>query len=137
MAELLLFTIVNMWLLTNIISYWLFGSYFFTISFGQGKSMKPSMPGGIKAYLQYYPVTLEEGDIVSYYNEDKIYVCHRIIAIDNDEIELRGDNNTWSDGWYKKDDISAKVLSIRGRPLYIPLSPRAVYDTILKIKTLK
>lgn len=101
------------------------GSRLLTPGFGIGKSMEPAIPRGLTAYVEHFPRTIEEGDIVTY-EDDGMAICHRVVAVDGDRIQIQGDNNAYPDGWFDKSVVTGKIWCPNGEPLWIPLSPHAL-----------
>lgn len=141
--EAQLFTILLgtllLWIGINTLTMTLQGRYFLALGFGVGKSMEPTIPRGVTLQIDYYPHSIEEGDIVSF-QSDYGSICHRVVEIDGDSVRFKGDNNRFDDGWFSKSVITSKVLQVRGYIVYVPLSPAAVRATIEKwrrSKTLK
>lgn len=82
-----------------------FGYYFFTVKTG---SMQNTLKVGdsiIVKEMDDYQV----GDIITYKMED-VYVTHRIIKIDGDQITTKGDANKDSDPPFSKKNILGKFI---------------------------
>lgn len=78
----------------------------------EGQSMEPNLQNGdVLIYGPYQE--LKQGDIVRYKNENTDNeVVHRIVEIDQSRdrpYRIKGDNNTFSDGWYTRDKIISEV----------------------------
>lgn len=130
---IVLFVVSVLWVASNSLTLELHGSFFLTPGFGIGRSMEPALPGGLTAYIEHYPISIEEGDIVSYEHPDhNASICHRVVEVDGDRIRIKGDNNMFDDGWFDKSIVIGKVWSPFGRTLYVPLSPTAMRGTIDK-----
>lgn len=128
---LAVYAISVFWLGSNLLSMSLWGHFFLTPGFGTGRSMEPALPGGLTVYIEYYPRHIQEGDIVSYEHPNReVAVCHRVIETDGDLIRIKGDNNEWDDGWFHRRVVLGKIWSPRGNPLYLPLSPFAIRQSI-------
>lgn len=126
--DIVLFTILFVVMLVlvgaNAITYNRDGRMLLTVGFSVGRSMEPEIPNGVTAEVEHYPTTLEEGDCVVY-ERGSDRILHRIVEVDGDEVRIKGDNNSRSDGWFHKDEIVSKVWG-GSNPRWIPLSPSAM-----------
>lgn len=75
----------------------------------RGFSMRPFLEDGRDKALLAKPEPYEVGDAVLAEISPDLYVLHRIVSIDGDEITLRGDGNISSEHC-KRKDIKAKAL---------------------------
>ena len=99
----------------------------------RGRSMRIFVEDGRdKAILAPFdPARLKKGDVVLAWVEQRRYVLHRIIRIENQEVTLMGDGNLQGVEHCQLGDIRAlatHVLDSRGRrhDLYSPRRMRAV-----------
>jgi signal peptidase I len=97
----------------------------------RGGSMKPTMPLGTKLGIVYHPINIQVGDIVSFHNGNTgNTVRHRIVEMENGKVKTKGDRNETADGWFPIEWIISKSLVISGHPLYLPISPKALKETL-------
>ena len=64
------------------------------------------------------------GDVITYHMESDngrdLRITHRIIAIDNEKIYTKGDNNYVDDGFYlTMDNVEAKVITVFNQTAWI------------------
>lgn len=64
------------------------------------------------------------GDVITYHMESQtgrpLRITHRIIAIDNEKIYTKGDNNYVDDGFYlTMDNVEAKVITVFNQTAWI------------------
>lgn len=97
-----------------------------------GRSMEPAIPGGAIISFEYYPISINEGDIVTFKMAGKL-VCHRVVEVDGDEVRMKGDNNLIDDGWFHRREIIGKLPQVSGQVLWIPVTPTAVRQTVNKL----
>lgn len=122
----------------NVLSVHLHGSRLLTPGFGMGNSMEPAIPGGLTFTIEHYPSSIEVGDVVTYESEKPAErVCHRVVEKAGPFVRIKGDNNSWDDGWFHVDDIDTKIWSPFGEPFWIPLSPRAMRGWIERKRNAK
>ncbi|MFZ3070929.1 MAG: signal peptidase I [Anaerolineaceae bacterium] len=85
-----------------------------------GNSMLPLMTAGDLAIVREAPY-YQIGDVVAYNHPEIGMVIHRIVAQHGEHFVLRGDNNSWTDGYYPTlSDIHGKLW------LWIPRVGKAV-----------
>lgn len=84
-------------------------------------SMKPVFERGDMFIVQSISLTPEIGDIITFNVADKNYdVSHRVIAIKNDIIITKGDNNPRKDEYKtRQKNIKGKAIQINNTPLVI------------------
>ncbi len=92
----------------------------------KGASMLPFIVGGKDSIVLSSPADIVVGDIVLAHINDKHYVAHRIIAIEEGRITLMGDGNVAGVEHCTHQQVVAKVESIihHGRRIN-PSSPRS------------
>ncbi len=56
---------------------------------------------------------LHVGDIILFRTQLGNYMLHRITALRTDAFETTGDGNCFRDGWFPRECVRAKVVSIR------------------------
>lgn len=118
--------------MVNMLSLLVRGTWLFFPNFSTGRSMEPTIPGGVTMVLEVVPKNLEKGDIVVY-RGDRGFIQHRIIEEGDGEFLIQGDNNPIPDGWVEEKRIIAKTVTIAGEVPYLPVSPRSIAKTIAKI----
>jgi len=133
---LTLFAITLLWSGVNGLTLHMHGRRFLTPGFGIGGSMEPTIPRGLTAHVEHYPRTIEEGDVVTY-DYEGMYVCHRVVEVDGDQILIKGDNNEFDDGWFDKRVVAGKIWAPNGSVAWLPLSPTAMREWFERITTLK
>jgi signal peptidase I len=97
--------------------------------------MYPQFPRGTNLYVQVPNGNPQFGDVVTYKSTEHVlpqYITHRIVEVRANEPRylLRGDNNDVADGWVHTNDIVGGVMIVSGEPLTVPLTPRAIRDTV-------
>ncbi len=81
-----------------------------TVTIGlKGYSMRPFLEHNRDKALLSKPTTLQKGDAVLAEISPGVFVLHRIIKIDGDEVTLRGDGNLVTEHC-KKTDVRGFVL---------------------------
>jgi len=84
-------------------------------------SMKPVFERGDMFIVQSISLTPELGDIITFTVADKNYdVSHRVIAIKNDIIITKGDNNP------RKDDYKTRQKNIKGKAIQFNNTPLVI-----------
>ncbi len=76
-------------------------------------SMEPTYKVGSIVY--YHKVSMSElkvGDPITYVLEDGTYITHRIVNIEEDSIETRGDANNTSDPLVSYEQVMGKVAKV-------------------------
>lgn len=96
-----------------------------------GRSMLPFIIGGKESVILQQATQPGVGDVVLAWVEQRRYVLHRIVRIENQEVTLMGDGNLQGVEHCQLGDIRAlatHVLDSRGRrhDLYSPRRMRAV-----------
>lgn len=124
-----LFALALLYTGANGLALHLHGSRLLTPGFGVGKSMEPAIPRGLTAYVEHYPFTIEEGDVVTY-EWNGMSICHRVIDVDGDEIRVKGDNNEYADGWFDKSEVTGKIWAPGGEVFWVPLSPTPMKEWV-------
>lgn len=135
LTEILLGTnvILLLWigmLFINTFFYVYTGKMLLLIAPSIGASMEPAIPRGITLMLKRWPGTIEEGDVVTYVDEEGDRICHRVTKIKGDEAFIQGDNNHVPDGWYYLDEIESKIVSYNQQPVYLPVGYESIKRTI-------
>ena len=81
-----------------------------TVTFGlKGYSMRPFLEHGRDKALLSKPTTLQKGDAVLAEISTGVFVLHRIVKIEGDNITLRGDGNLATEHC-KREDIRGFAL---------------------------
>lgn len=93
-----------------------------------GNSMHPFIRNGDMVVLTRIPpaVSLCPGDVVLYQNpHNGNPLLHRIVAHRGLDFLLRGDNHSKPDGFVRREQILARVVSVvrKGRPTSLGLGP--------------
>ncbi len=70
------------------------------------------------------PAALHVGDIILFQTQLGNYMLHRITALRKDAFETTGDGNCFRDGWFPRECVRAKVVSIRRKGKTIDCSDR-------------
>ena len=79
----------------------------------KGTSMLPLIREREDAVILISPDFIEKGDIVFYQRDDGKFVLHRVIKIKNDIFTMCGDNQFVLEKGIRKNQIFAKVKSIK------------------------
>lgn len=79
-----------------------------------GRSMLPFIVGGRDSVVLEKPNEISKGDVVLAYvesenREDKHYVIHRVIALEDDRVTLMGDGNLVLREYCNRNEVCAKV----------------------------
>ena len=85
-----------------------FGYRVFEVASG---SMEPTLQINDVLLVKVSNNDLKKDDIIAYKQEDSV-ITHRIIAIDNDNLIVKGDANNTVDSPIKKDQVIGKVVKI-------------------------
>lgn len=83
-----------------------------------GRSMLPFIVGGRDSVILEKPKFLQVGDVVlacvTERNDEKSYVVHRIVSLENDLVTLMGDGNLALRERCRHSDVCAKVVCVVG-----------------------
>lgn len=95
-----------------------------------GNSMLPFIIGGKESVILQPPRSVDVGDVVLAWVENRRYVVHRIIKIDHERVTLMGDGNLVGTEHCLLNDIKARVTHVvdakeRTHYLYNKWRPRA------------
>lgn len=102
--------------------------YLFGFFLSTGPSMRPILPDGLKITIDMYPITIQEGDIVTYYCPDTgEFRQHEVIDRSDDLISVQGSGDVEKIPSHR---IIGKSLLVFGSLPYIPISPIAIRETI-------
>ena len=77
-----------------------------------GQSMLPFIIGGKESVILQRPGLIDVGDVVLAWVENRRYVVHRIIQIDDDCVTLMGDGNLMGTEHCLLSDIKARVTHV-------------------------
>ena len=77
-----------------------------------GQSMLPFIIGGKESVILQRPGLIDVGDVVLAWVENRRYVVHRIIQIDDDCVTLMGDGNLMGTEHCLLNDIKARVTHV-------------------------
>ena len=77
-----------------------------------GQSMLPFIIGGKESVILQRPGLIDVGDVVLAWVENRRYVVHRIIQIDDDRVTLMGDGNLMGTEHCLLSDIKARVTHV-------------------------
>ena len=77
-----------------------------------GHSMLPFIIGGRESVILQKPTAPKVGDVVLAWVENRRYVVHRIIQIDDDRVTLMGDGNLMGTEHCLLSDIKARVTHV-------------------------
>ena len=77
-----------------------------------GQSMLPFIIGGKESVILQRPGLIDVGDVVLAWVENRRYVVHRIIQIDDDRVTLMGDGNLVGTEHCLLSDIKARVTHV-------------------------
>ena len=77
-----------------------------------GHSMLPFIIGGRESVILQKPTAPKVGDVVLAWVENRRYVVHRIIQIDDDCVTLMGDGNLMGTEHCLLSDIKARVTHV-------------------------
>jgi hypothetical protein len=77
-----------------------------------GQSMLPFIIGGKESVILQRPGLIDVGDVVLAWVENRRYVVHRIIQIDDDRVTLMGDGNLMGTEHCLLNDIKARVTHV-------------------------
>lgn len=80
----------------------------------KGRSMLPFIVGDRDSVILEKPTEIHKGDVVLAYvesenREDKHYVIHRIISLDDDRVTLMGDGNLSLREYCNRSEVYAKI----------------------------
>lgn len=80
----------------------------------KGRSMLPFIVGDRDSVILEKPTEIHKGDVVLAYvesenREDKHYVIHRIISLDDDRVTLMGDGNLALHEYCNRNEVYAKI----------------------------
>lgn len=75
-----------------------------------GVSMSPFIRDGDRVELERI-TALKVGDIVAASREEKLLV-HRIVAVKNGKVLLKGDHLRNPDGWFEQADLLGKIVAV-------------------------
>jgi signal peptidase I len=89
-----------------------------------GPSMNPTLKTGDLLHVaQYEGTAIRRGDVIVFKPAGKTNaVTHRVVAIDGERVQTRGDNNDGTDPWLiTRDHVLGRVISAtrRGRPRWV------------------
>lgn len=108
----LVFTLLLFAFFGNVLLYSTSTGYY--VGFGCGDSMEPNYQGGDVTLNTGEYQSIQEGDVVRYINEEGQSIYHRVIDVNENRDNpylIKGDNNSYSDGWYDEEDIKGKVVT--------------------------
>lgn len=81
----------------------------YILGIGRGVSMMPAIEPGDVVIIDRNPENIEIGDIIVYRYQDKL-IGHRVIAIVEEGVIAKGDNNPYPDNLVPWDKIVGKIV---------------------------
>lgn len=99
-----------LFVLLNEITLMLTGHMLLIIAISSGSSMEPAIDSRTTVHIIHYPLTINEGDIIAFEDDDGNKVLHRVISRKENKVLPKGDNNYSDDGWHHTDAVIGKTL---------------------------
>lgn len=101
----------------------------------KGNSMLPFIIGGKESVELVKPVTVAVGDVVLAWINGSRFVVHRIIRIEDNQVQLMGDGNLTADEHCQIGDVKARaeyVIAPNGKRRYLYTPKRLRFSRLWK-----